>query len=155
MRRCEVHIVPGESSPAVGLHRLLHRAHSPFPGPLRISGIGHDRHRILHFNVTTHPSTEWTGQQVREAFAFDQLPRYLLRDRDNIFAMTSKTRCATWHPRSSVCTALALAASLRRAADWFDSARVPGSSDRVQRSLATAYSSFVFRLLPQIPDPSL
>jgi putative transposase len=25
------------------------------------------------------------GQQLREAFAFDQLPRYLLRDRDAIF----------------------------------------------------------------------
>jgi transposase InsO family protein len=28
---------------------------------------------------------EWTGQQLREAFPFDQLPRYLLRDRDAIF----------------------------------------------------------------------
>jgi hypothetical protein len=28
---------------------------------------------------------EWTGQQLREAFPFDQVPRYLLRDRDGIF----------------------------------------------------------------------
>jgi putative transposase len=47
--------------------------------------LAHDRRRILHFNVTTHPTTEWTGQQLREAFPFDQLPRYLLRDRDAIF----------------------------------------------------------------------
>src|SRR6202165_3151267 len=47
--------------------------------------LAHDRRRILHFNVTTHPSAEWTGQQLREAFPFDQLPRYLLRDRDAIF----------------------------------------------------------------------
>ena len=45
----------------------------------------HDRRRILHFNVTAHPMAEWTGQQLREAFPFDQLPRYLLRDRDAIF----------------------------------------------------------------------
>jgi transposase InsO family protein len=45
----------------------------------------HDRRRILHFNVTAHPTAEWTGQQLREAFPFDQLPRYLLRDRDAIF----------------------------------------------------------------------
>ena len=32
--------VPGESRPAVGLRRFLHRAHYPFPGPLRVSGIG-------------------------------------------------------------------------------------------------------------------
>jgi putative transposase len=36
-------------------------------------------------NVTAHPTAEWTGQQLREAFPFDQLPRYLLRDRDAIF----------------------------------------------------------------------
>jgi len=37
------------------------------------------------FNVTAHPTAEWTGQQLREAFPFDQLPRYRLRDRDAIF----------------------------------------------------------------------
>jgi putative transposase len=35
--------------------------------------------------VTAHPTAEWTGQQLREAFPFDQPPRYMLRDRDAIF----------------------------------------------------------------------
>jgi putative transposase len=30
-------------------------------------------------------SAEWTVQQLREAFPFDQMPKYLLRDRDRIF----------------------------------------------------------------------
>jgi putative transposase len=47
--------------------------------------LAHDRRPILHFNVTAHPTAEWTGQQLREVFPFDQLPRYLLRDRDAIF----------------------------------------------------------------------
>ena len=47
--------------------------------------LAHDRRRILHFNVTAHPTAEWTVQQLREAFPFEQLPRYLLRDRDSIF----------------------------------------------------------------------
>jgi putative transposase len=47
--------------------------------------LAHDRRRILHFNVTAHPTAEWTAQQLREAFPFAQLPRYLLRDRDAIF----------------------------------------------------------------------
>jgi len=47
--------------------------------------LAHDRRRIVHCNVTAHPTAEWTGQQLREAFPFDQLPRYLLRDRDAIF----------------------------------------------------------------------
>src|SRR6266403_1255161 len=32
--------LPGEPCPPAGLHRLLHRAHHPVPGPLRISGVG-------------------------------------------------------------------------------------------------------------------
>jgi hypothetical protein len=43
------------------------------------------RRRILHFNVTAHPTAEWTAQQLREAFPWDTAPRYLLRDRDRIF----------------------------------------------------------------------
>ena len=47
--------------------------------------LAHDRRRILHFNVTAHPTAEGTGQQLREAFPFEQVPRYLLRDGDAIF----------------------------------------------------------------------
>jgi transposase InsO family protein len=47
--------------------------------------LAHDRRRILHGNVTAHPTAEWTAQQLREAFPFDQIPRYMLRDRDGIF----------------------------------------------------------------------
>jgi transposase InsO family protein len=47
--------------------------------------LAHDRRRIVHFNVTAHPTAEWTVQQMREAFPFDQIPGYILRDRDGIF----------------------------------------------------------------------
>jgi transposase InsO family protein len=47
--------------------------------------LAHERRRILHFAVTAHPTAEWTAQQMREAFLWDTLPRYLLRDRDRIF----------------------------------------------------------------------
>jgi len=47
--------------------------------------LAHDRRRIVHFNVTAHPTAEWTAQQLREAFPFELIPRYLLRDRDRIF----------------------------------------------------------------------
>ena len=32
--------IPRESRPAAGLHRFLHGAHDPFPGPLRVPGVG-------------------------------------------------------------------------------------------------------------------
>ena len=39
---------------------------------------------VLHFNVTDHPSEEWTAQQMREAFPWEA-PKFLMRDRDAIF----------------------------------------------------------------------
>ena len=47
--------------------------------------LAHERRRVVHFNVTSHPTAEWTAQQLREALPFDRIPRYLLRDRDKIF----------------------------------------------------------------------
>lgn len=47
--------------------------------------IAHDRRRILHFNVTRHPTSAWVSQQLREAFPYDTVPKYLLHDRDSIF----------------------------------------------------------------------
>ncbi len=42
--------------------------------------------RILHFNVTQHPTAEWTTQQFREFLAFDHPYRFLIHDRDPIFS---------------------------------------------------------------------
>jgi len=47
--------------------------------------LSHERRRGVHFGVTEHPTKEWTMQQMREAFPWDQAPRYLLRDRDAIY----------------------------------------------------------------------
>jgi len=46
--------------------------------------LAHDRRQVVHFNVTEHPTAEWTAQQVVDAFPWDKAPRYLLRDRDRI-----------------------------------------------------------------------
>jgi transposase InsO family protein len=47
--------------------------------------LAHDRRQILHFNVTEHPTAEWTGRQLLQAFPWDTAPRYLIRDRDGIY----------------------------------------------------------------------
>ncbi len=55
--------------------------------------ISHERRRIVHFNVTPHPSAEWTAQQVIDAFPADGTePRFLLRDRDAIFGAVFRRR---------------------------------------------------------------
>ena len=45
----------------------------------------HHRRRIVHFNITEHPTAAWTAQQVIEVFPNDTAPRRLLRDRDAIY----------------------------------------------------------------------
>lgn len=37
--------------------------------------ISHDRRRILHFNVTRHPTSGWIVQQLREAFPYQSAPK--------------------------------------------------------------------------------
>ncbi len=47
--------------------------------------LSHDRRRILHCNVTEHPTAAWTARQLLEACATDDAPRFLIRDRDAIY----------------------------------------------------------------------
>lgn len=44
--------------------------------------MSHDRRRIVHFNVTKHPTSLWIVQQLREAFPFGSAPWFLIFDRD-------------------------------------------------------------------------
>ena len=48
--------------------------------------IEHRSRRLIHYNVTAHPSAAWTLQQLREAVGFEKRYSYLLHDRDSIFA---------------------------------------------------------------------
>ena len=54
--------------------------------------LAHHRRRVLHFNVTEHPSAAWTAQQIVEAFPDDTAPAYLLRDRDTIYGHAFRQR---------------------------------------------------------------
>jgi putative transposase len=47
--------------------------------------LAHERRRIVHVNITAHPTAQWTAQQIVEAFPWETAPRYLLRDRDSIY----------------------------------------------------------------------
>jgi transposase InsO family protein len=47
--------------------------------------IAHDRRRILHLNVTKHPTSAWVIQQLREAFPYDSAPKHLIFDRGGSF----------------------------------------------------------------------
>ena len=54
--------------------------------------LAHERHRVVHFNITEHPTAQWTAQQVVEAFPWATVPQYLLRDRDRIYRAVFRQR---------------------------------------------------------------
>jgi transposase InsO family protein len=49
--------------------------------------LSYDRRKIIHFNVTDHPTSEWATHQLRNAFYDQEIPKFLIRDRDSIFGV--------------------------------------------------------------------
>ena len=47
--------------------------------------VHHGRRKVIHFNATLHPTSDWVIQQLREAFPYESAPGYLIFDRDDIF----------------------------------------------------------------------
>ena len=56
--------------------------------------ISHDRRRLLHFNVTSHPTAAWVWRQMIEATPWGQHPSYLVHDRDRVYGADFATRLA-------------------------------------------------------------
>jgi putative transposase len=54
--------------------------------------LAHHRRRVVHFNVTEHPTAAWTAQQIVAAFPDDSAPSYLLRDRDQVYGEQFRRR---------------------------------------------------------------
>ena len=47
--------------------------------------VGHGRRQILWFGVTAHPTAEWIANQITQACGWEQVPQYLIRDRDGAY----------------------------------------------------------------------
>ena len=54
--------------------------------------LGHERRKVIHFDVTQNPTQVWLARQINEAFPWDTAPRYLLRDRDTSYGQVFRNR---------------------------------------------------------------
>jgi putative transposase len=54
--------------------------------------LAHHRRRVVHFNVTEHPTAIWTAQQIVDAFPDESAPVYLIRDRDGVYGKPFRHR---------------------------------------------------------------
>lgn len=54
--------------------------------------LSHSHRKVVHFNVTSNPTAQWTAQQVVEAFPEETVPKYLMRDRDATYGTFFRNR---------------------------------------------------------------
>jgi len=53
--------------------------------------LSHERRKIIHFNVSYSPNQDWLIQQLREAFPYNERPKYLIHDGDGIYGSKFRT----------------------------------------------------------------
>jgi hypothetical protein len=62
----------------------------------------HGRRQLLWVGVTAHPTAEWIANQLTEACGWEQIPRYLIRDRLSVRNSAAQSRtyfmCLTSRP---------------------------------------------------------
>jgi transposase InsO family protein len=50
------------------------------------------RRDLVWINVTPHPTADWIARQITEAFSWNEAPRYLIRDRDQVYGVAVRHR---------------------------------------------------------------
>lgn len=126
--------------------------------------VEHGSRRLIHCNVTAHPSAQWTRQQLREALGFENQYEYLLRDRDSIFSadldesvgrlglrvLKSPPRC----PKANAICERMIGTIRRECLDWL----IPLSETHLRQVLKLWISHYNqgrphMALGPGVPDP--
>ena len=117
--------------------------------------LAHDRRRIVHFNITEHPTAQWTAQQIVEALPWDEATKYLLRDRDKIYGKVFGDRIRNMgleevltSPRSPWRNPYV------ERTDRVSPRGLPGSRDRVQRKAFEENPDLILQLLSWMANPS-
>ena len=53
------------------------------------------RRDLVWIDATPHPIAEWIARQITEAFPWNEAPRYLIRDRDQVYGAATTRRLRT------------------------------------------------------------
>jgi putative transposase len=84
--------------------------------------------RIVHWNVTEHPRTPWTIQQFRAIVPGDPPQRFLIHNRDSVFASAVDDAVTAMGDSR----AMPAGERVLRAADRHHASGVPGLADPVE-----------------------
>jgi putative transposase len=126
----------------------------------------HRSRRLIHCNVTAHPSAVWTRQQLREALGYETRYRYLIHDRDSIFSSELDNSVGSFGlrvlrtpPRSPMANGICervIGTIRRECLDWL----IPFSEAHLRRVLKSWIAHYNrgrphMVLGPGVPDPPL
>jgi hypothetical protein len=87
--------------------------------------LAHDRRRVLHFNVTEHPTAEWTATQIVQAFGGIQLQATCSATVTGSMVTPSVSRRPACRSAKSLRLLKPPGNPLRRTADRLHSSRMP------------------------------
>jgi len=91
--------------------------------------LAHERRRVVHIAMTDHPTAAWTAQQLREAFPWDEAPKYLVHHRDIAF-----------HAWATTATAIGIA-------DVITAVRSPGQNAYAERLIGSIRREFLDHII--------
>jgi putative transposase len=126
--------------------------------------IEHRSRRLIHCNVTTHPSAAWTLQQLRETVGLEDRYRFLIHDRDSIFASQldesiqalgiSVLKSAPHSPKMNAVCERVIGTIRRECLDWL----IPLSESHLRLILKSWIAHYNggrlhMALGPGVPDP--
>jgi hypothetical protein len=107
------------------------------------------RRDLVWINVTPHPTAEWVARQITEAFPWNEAPRYLIRDRDQVYGAATTRRLRAMGIRDKpIAPGSPLAERLCRKIDRINPARVRRPYRRAGRD-ALAPSPKILRQILQ------
>ena len=90
---------------------------------MRSSSFGWPRRDLVWINVTTHPTADWIARQITEAFPWNETPRYLIHDRDQVYGAAVRNRLRAMGIRDKpIAPGSPWQKQLRRKADRIDPA---------------------------------
>ena len=117
--------------------------------------LAHHRRRVVRFNVTEHPTAQWTAQQIVDAFRMTPHPPICCGSRQRQRASVSSTREAHGYRGGPHRLAEPMAESLRGATHRLNPARMPGPCRRSRRASPSTNPHGILRLLSSDPHSPL
>ena len=119
---------------------------------IRIARSRHGRRRIMWIGVTAHPTAEWIARQITEACGWEEVPTYLVRDRDCVYGGGIYRRTRAMGIRDRPTAPRSPWQNGYRTTHRLDQTRMPGSRDHNWRATSAPYPAFVPAILQRHPN---